>query len=260
MRRDTRRQGQQPGKVMWSGLALLLIACWFIFSGCGKAPSDHPLISSTDTPASQVSPASTVSPASQLIPVHVIDSKTNITTYPGGNMVLTISTSPYAVCSFVVSYGASTPSSAIGIVPRTADGDGIASWSWRVDPSAHLGTWPLTLSATLADGEKTTTKIDVQVVFPGISVVNSQSTLTGSPNGSMSLTISTAPFMNCTLLLNYGPGIPGKTLTRRSNLSGIASWNWRVDRAATTGVWPLTVTVILPDGESSSTRVDTTIV
>src|SRR5437764_13853402 len=107
-------------------------------------------------------------------------------------MTMTISTSPFAVCNFVVNYGLSTPSKAFGIIPRTADASGKASWRWQVDSGAHTGTWPLTISVMLANGAQATAKISAFVSLPPINVVGSQSNLIGRGKDNMMLTIATA--------------------------------------------------------------------
>lgn len=256
MLRDTGRQRLRPYRIMWRGFALI---CLFLFSSCGTTEPDRPLVTGTDTPTTQGSPTLTANPSAQVLPIKVVQAQTHLSAYPGGNMTLTISTSPYAVCSFVVSYGLDTPSNDLGIIPRTADDKGMASWTWRVENAAHTGTWPLALSATLASGAKTAATINVYVVLPGISLVSSQSKLSAPPGGDITLTIATAPSMNSSVVVNYGPGVPGKTFTRRSDVNGIASWTWRVDTAASPGVYASTVSVTIPDGESSSIRVNITV-
>jgi hypothetical protein len=73
------------------------------------------------------------------------------------------------------------------------------------------------------------------------------------------LTIQTAPSVNCSLLLNFGPSIQSKTLTVHAGSAGTASWSWHVNKQAPPGTWPLTITVTLADGESSSSAVNMTI-
>lgn len=256
----TGKQRWVPYRMLMSGIMMFLVICLFLFSGCGTVPPDQPLTSGTDTATDQGSPGSlTASVGSQVAPIKVIDAQTNVTTYPGGYMTLTISTSPFAVCNFAVSYGLSTPSKAGGITPRTADANGIASWRWQVEPGAHTGTWPLTLSAVLASGAQRSATVSVNVTLAPISVVSNQSNLTGSPTGNMALTIATAPSVDCTLLLNFGPGILNRTLSKKAGSNGIVSWSWRVDKDANAGVWPLTITVILLDGEKSSAQVKMTV-
>jgi hypothetical protein len=157
-----------------------------------------------------------------------------------------------------VYYGQSTPSKALGLVPRTTDSHGNASWNWQVAVNVHTGTWPLKVVATSPSGAVSTTTVNVTVTLPPISLLSSQSNLVAYPESNMVLTIATAPFVNCNLFLNYGPNTV-KTLRTSANVKGVAVWNWRVVKDAVAGVWPLTVTVVLPDGESTSTRVTVTV-
>lgn len=253
----SKRQGEHSYKMMAGGLTVFVMVCSFIFSGCGTVPLDQPLTASMDTPVDQGSPK--VSSGSEIAPIELINSQTNLRAYPGGYMTMTISTSPYAISNFVVNYGLSTPDKATGNIPRTVDTNGIASWRWQVALGAHTGIWPLTISAILPNGSRTTKQVNVTVILAPINVVSSQSTLSNFPNGNMTLTIATAPQVTCTLLLNYGPGIPRRTLLRKADSNGMASWTWGVENKAAVGTWPLTVTVRLLDGESNSSQVNITI-
>lgn len=243
------------GKVL-SGVALFLILGFWL-SACGSSQVDHPLTAGTATD-DQSSPTVDTGTPNTSFPIVVLDNQSSLTMYPGGFMTLTITTNPYAICNFLVYYGLSTPSKTFGIVPVTADANGIASWKWQVDGKAHTGAWPLSISATLPNGAHATTKVNVNVTLPPISI-GSPTSLSGSPGSDLMLTISTAPSVNCTLLLNFGPGIPEKTLRAHSGGNGTASWSWHVNKNAAPGTWPLTVTATLADGESSTTQVNMTI-
>ena len=236
---------------------LFLLFLLAVISGCGKTPPDQPLLSGTDTPTQSV--AAPTGTATRGAPISVVAAQSQLTAYPGGSMSLSVVTSPYTVCQIVVSYGQSTPSKALGLIPRTTDAKGNASWTWQVALNVHTGTWPLKVVATSSSGAVSTTIVNVTVTLPPISVIGGQSNLVGYPKDNLLLTIATAPGVSCELLLNYGPASPLKTIRTSANGKGIAVWNWRIDRTATAGVWPLTASVILPDGETTSTRVDVTI-
>ena len=239
------------------GQLLFLLFLLAVISGCGKTPPDQPLLSGTDT--STQSAAAPTGTATRGAPISVVSDQSQLTAYPGGNMSLNIVTSPYTVCQIVISYGQSTPSKALGLIPRTTDAKGNASWTWQVALNVHTGVWPLKVVATSSSGAVSTTTVNVTITLPPISLVNGQSNLVAYPTGNMLLTIATAPYVGCDLLLNYGPTGTVKTMRTSANARGIAVWNWRVERSALAGVWPLTVTVILPDGEATSTRVSVTI-
>jgi hypothetical protein len=239
------------------GRLLFLLFLLAVISGCAKTAPDRPLLDGTGTPTQAVvAPEGT---ASRGAPISVVADQSHLTSYPGGNMSLSVVTSPFTVCQIVVSYGQSTPSKALGLVPRTTDAQGNASWNWQVALNIHTGTWPLKIVATASNGAVSTTTINIIVTLPPISLLNSQSNLIGYPKGNLLLTIATAPYVSCELLLNYGPANTVKTLRTSANVKGVAAWNWRIVSSATAGVWPLTVTVILPDGETTSIRVNVTI-
>lgn len=253
----SKQRRERPCKTIVGGLVVFLTLYLFVVSGCGTTPGDQPLMTGTGTPVDQGSP--TASSGSRIAAIELINSQTNLSAYPGGYMTMAISTSPFAVSSFVVNYGLNTPSKAPGIGPRTTDANGIASWRWQVESGAHTGEWPLTISAILPNGSRTTKQVNVTVTFAPIDVVGSQSTLGAYPKGNMTLTIATAPQVTCSLQLNFGPAIPGKTLRRKADSNGIAILTWHVDSNATPGRWPLILTVSLVDGESASSSLSMTV-
>jgi hypothetical protein len=253
----TRQRKLHPGRTIF-GLAAFLMICMFILVGCSGTPTDHPLLTGTPT-AGQDTPGVVTGQKSGDIPIAVIDGQSTLTMYPGGYMTLTVQTSPYAVCNFLVSYGLSKPSKTFGIVPRTADANGMVNWHWQVENGAHTGSWPLALSATLPGGAQGTAKISVVVTLAPISVLTSQSILSAPPKGTITITIGTAPSVSCTLIWNYGPGTLTKTYKAQADGKGLAHWSWHVDRSAPAGTWTETITATLADGETSSSTVNITI-
>ncbi len=253
----SKQRRERPCKLIVGGLVMFLTIYLIVMSGCGTTSPDQPLTAGVGTPVDQGSP--TASSGSGIAAIKLINSQTTLSAYPGGFMTMAISTSPFAVTSFLVNYGLSTPSKDPGIVPRTTDANGVANWRWQVELGAHTGQWPLTISAILPNGSRTTKQVVVTVTLAPINVVGSQSTLGASPNGNMTLTIATAPRVSCTLLLNFGPGIPGRTLRRRADSNGIAILTWHVDGKAIPGRWPVILTVSLLDGESTSSSLSMTV-
>ncbi|MGB2786801.1 MAG: hypothetical protein WBB94_00265 [Candidatus Saccharimonadaceae bacterium] len=65
----------------------------------------------------------------------------------GSNASIQIKTNPHSACSIRVEYGlkkeASTDS---GLVPKSADEYGSVRWSWKVEDSRPVGTWPVTVT------------------------------------------------------------------------------------------------------------------
>ncbi len=240
----------------WGSIGILVVLCAFCMTACGvPAPPAQPL-SSDDTP---IAIASKPLPTVGVQPIHVESNLSHLMAYPGGLMDMTISTNPNALCSLLIDYGLGIPSHNPGIAPSTADGNGIARWAWRVDGDAHMGWWPLTITAVLPNGASTTSQVSVLVAFPPISIVSSQTILTAAPHGTMALTIATAPDVAATLVLNYGPGQPIKALRTGTNAYGIASWTWRVNDTAAAGTWPISVSVTLQDGETTSAQFSMTV-
>ena len=235
---------------------LLILCCTFFVAACGVPAAPNKPLSKDDTPTTV--PEQSFS-TTTVRPIRVENAQSHFVTYPGGQMNMTIATSPYALCTFTIAYGRGTPSHNAGIVPSTADRNGIARWTWRVDGDAHTGSWPLTITAMLPNGAKTTSQIHVNVAFPPISIVSAQTNLIAAPRNTMSLTIATAPSVSCVLALNFGPAMPVKYLHTSSNAFGIASWTWRVDNNAVAGIRPLGITVTLLDGEATSTQVGMTV-
>lgn len=241
----------------------VLLCCVLLLAACGGVPADpkHPLSLVTETPGDTSTPTGTGTDTTNthIQPIQVTSDTTGLTSYPGGQMTMTITTSPSANCTFIVNYGKTTPSVGIGITPHSADAHGNVTWTWQVDGNAHTGTWPLTLYATLAGGAKTSKTINVTVTFPPISVVSSQTNLSAYPKNDMILTISTAPHVQCTLALNFGPSKAVKYITTSADSNGIASWTWHIDSTATAGTFSQGITVTLADGETAGSNVNMTI-
>lgn len=61
---------------------------------------------------------------------------------PGANAMINVKTNPDAECTISVIYD-KTASTDSGLMPKVADEYGIVSWTWTVDTSAALGTWPV---------------------------------------------------------------------------------------------------------------------
>jgi len=70
----------------------------------------------------------------------------------GGTATLTAKASPGAQCSITVRYK-SGPSTAAGLVPKSAGPDGMVSWSWNVGPSTTPGTWPIAVTCGSATAD-----------------------------------------------------------------------------------------------------------
>lgn len=256
---DTRIGKVYSSREVWASLIVCMLFCSCLLIACGTTTQPKQSLTSEESNNNGTPAIGTITPGAQVLPVRVVNDKTNVSTYPAGQMNLTINTSPYAVCSFVVDYGRGKPSSNIGVVPSTADANGMASWTWRVDSDAHTGTWPLTITALLPNGSKTSTQINVSVTLPPINVLGSQTNLRALPGGTMQLTIATAPGVDCTVSFSFGSSESSRSLSQFTNFTGVASLNWRVVPKTPAGVWPLAITVTLADGEKVSNQISMTV-
>ena len=61
---------------------------------------------------------------------------------PGGNASVTVQTDPRTQCMLLVHYKARGAEANLAL-PKRADKAGRVSWTWRVDPQAAPGTWPV---------------------------------------------------------------------------------------------------------------------
>jgi len=64
---------------------------------------------------------------------------------PGDNASVTVRTNQRANCNITVTYN-DVKSTDSGLMAKTADDFGMASWSWKVEPSAPAGTWPVDIT------------------------------------------------------------------------------------------------------------------
>jgi len=69
---------------------------------------------------------------------------------PGGDAALTIQTVPNATCTITVRYK-SGPSTAKGLVPKTSDSQGRASWTWVIGSRTTPGTWPISVTCSVGE-------------------------------------------------------------------------------------------------------------
>jgi hypothetical protein len=162
---ETKQQRQLSSVALLSRIMVFIMICSFFLSSCGSSSQKDTPLFTADSSSSQQSPtASSTNTGKPTASIKVIEAQTSLSSYPGGYMTMTISTDPAAICTITVYYGLTTPSRSFGIVPDTADRNGIASWHWKVASSAPVGTWPLTISAVLVNGTRISTQINVTVL------------------------------------------------------------------------------------------------
>lgn len=115
----------------------------------GPASSDTGLAASTAAPASGP-PSATATPASAPSAPSNVYVKIISVTSParrGGTATLTAETVPGASCTITARYK-SGPSTAAGLIAKTADSTGKVSWTWNVGTRTTPGSWPITVTAT----------------------------------------------------------------------------------------------------------------
>ncbi|MCL6471795.1 MAG: hypothetical protein K6T91_03175 [Firmicutes bacterium] len=97
------------------------------------------------TTTTQPASTTTQAPAAQL----TLDIVSVTSPVSRGNAVtLVAKTTPGATCSIVVMYK-SGPSRAQGLGTKVADANGYVSWTWIVGTRTTLGTWPITVTASM---------------------------------------------------------------------------------------------------------------
>ena len=62
--------------------------------------------------------------------------------HPGRDARLTVQTAPGTQCMLLVRYKAGSAETELAL-PRRADTTGRVRWTWRIDPKATPGTWPI---------------------------------------------------------------------------------------------------------------------
>ncbi len=138
---------------------LLIIA--LVVAGCG-GPTPPPVVenlSATPTPTGLETPAPRPTedlacdcpglvlppPAGQL---EVIVTKRTASVRPNHTASVTIKTTQAARCLMAVDYP-SGPSTAGGIVTKTADSQGLVTWTWKVGRHAPAGSWGIGIGCSL---------------------------------------------------------------------------------------------------------------
>jgi hypothetical protein len=243
-----KRRGQHISRsILLSFLALIIL------TACISQPApDRSLTTDRSDPDKNgATPSVPASARATIRPVEVVTNQSHLQSYPNGMMRLTIMTGPFAICSFRVSYGMVEPSNSPGIIPVTADVKGIASWQWKVEGKAPTGKWPLAVTAAYVNGAKTTATVQVIITLPPINLVSERSELTVPRKARATLTILTAPFLNCTATLTYRTD-KTKTFKGTSDAKGILSWTWHIDGTIPAGTYPITVIGTTGHGEQSS--------
>lgn len=144
------RIGKLIRNILISIGALLVLAIaggvaytWYV----GQAGVENTSAVAAPVEVQSVTPLQHVQPASNAKIGASVQSLTSPVA-PGSNVSLTIKTLPDAECTITVVYNkvASTDS---GLSMKIADEFGMASWTWTVEESVPLGTWPAKVTCVL---------------------------------------------------------------------------------------------------------------
>lgn len=232
-------------------LPSLLMALASVLTACNNQPSPDQPLTYSNMISGSATPATIATIQNKAIqPIEIVADQSHVSSYANGKMSLTITTSPYAICNFLVSYGMNTPSRAFGIKPVTTDAHGLASWQWQVESKAATGIWPLELTATSVNGTQTKRSISVTVSLPPIHLDTTRSILKVTHKAIATLAIVTAPSTSCLVTIGY-PAHP-KTLKGTTDAHGAIIWTWRVEGSINPGAYPLIVTVTTGSGEQAN--------
>jgi hypothetical protein len=80
--------------------------------------------------------------------LEVIAMKHTASVRPNHTASVTIKTTQTARCLMAVDYP-SGPSTAGGLVTKTADSSGVVTWTWKVGSHAPTGSWPIGIGCSL---------------------------------------------------------------------------------------------------------------
>src|SRR6267142_4190509 len=99
-----RKQQQLHGSIR-TGVMLTFCfwLCSWVLIGCGSTlQADRPLMTGVVASAASVTPAAIASVGTHIQQIEVQAAQSNLTSYPNGPLDLTIVTSPFAICNFMV--------------------------------------------------------------------------------------------------------------------------------------------------------------
>lgn len=98
------------------------------------------------TPPAVIKPTKPAADAKQSAAVQILTSPVA----PGSNASITVKTNAESDCTITVEYN-DIPSTDSGLAPKSADEFGIVSWTWTVEETVPLGTWPVDVTCAFND-------------------------------------------------------------------------------------------------------------
>lgn len=105
--------------------------------------------SPSPTPSAMASPTPTPTPTTKPSPIPVQTTvrfvNAPLTASRGSYATLKVKTAANTACSIEVDYK-SGPSTAAGLGPKSSDGAGNVSWTWKVGATTTRGSWPITVT------------------------------------------------------------------------------------------------------------------
>ena len=120
-------------------------------------PTAAPVAQSTAVPVAQPTTAAPQPTQASAAALSIAVTSLTSPIAKGGNATLSIKTVAGANCGITVHYksGAST---AAGLGPKSADGNGNVSWTWKVGTGTTPGTWRIVVNAS-ANGQNVSQEI-----------------------------------------------------------------------------------------------------
>ena len=107
----------------------------------------HPIEQASTSTAAVATKTVTVPVVDENVPVGVAIKTLTTPVKQGGNSSISIKTRPKAACSIQVTYSLTGDKDKIshdgGLIPKDADEYGVVSWTWTVESSRPVGSWPV---------------------------------------------------------------------------------------------------------------------
>lgn len=141
-------KGLRTAAILFTVLIVLLVGAGVLYIWLGSPAAPTATIAEPKAKAQlQEKEAPVLDPKA---PVGVSVQSVNSPVEPGQNVVLIAKTKPEATCQIKVEYN-KVPSKDSGLREKAADDFGVVQWSWAVEPSVPVGSWPITITCAKDD-------------------------------------------------------------------------------------------------------------
>jgi hypothetical protein len=158
---------------------------------------------------------------------------------PGGTATVTVQTAPSAFCrvDFFGPHGLDRYAQG-ALAPKTADGNGVVSWTWTINPAIPPGNGTVTV---MCNHVTATTSIAIG------SLPTSFVSVTGAaPGGTASATVQTGAGALCRIDYLGPKGVDrfenGALQPQKAGSNGQASWSWTINQNTPAGTGTVNVT------------------